>query len=400
MLNYRLEAGKIPVIFCKNNTNFTDMTVVFRTGSANEDKDSYGIAHFLEHMVFKGTEKYNKKELLNLMTKYGEFNAETQYFFTQYYFNCIKQNFDKCFDALIQTAFFHTFPEEEIEPEKSVVFEEYCMYENTQDWEFVDKIMKKKFHESMHDIIGTKESVMAFNKEKMLRYKEKFYNEDNLVIVVTGNLDFNDLLSKIDAAVPVLKPATQQNVKLCKLSDSSEDFVFETDFEQSMIGMITPWAPINDYKISSFFSKCLSHLYYDYLRDDLGLCYGTHLNLFGGPNKERYALHAMSTNESKLELAKTSFIDLFEKIKKEGFNEEVIDIAYNKYLTQRARILDDSNSMNSFIVSKICETDDYKSLIPKLNLDIYKPSNEELIKFANDYLVNVECVKMISKEEE
>jgi len=83
MLNYRLEAGKIPVIFCKNNTNFTDMTVVFRTGSANEDKDSYGIAHFLEHMVFKGTEKYNKKELLNLMTKYGEFNAETQYFFTQ-----------------------------------------------------------------------------------------------------------------------------------------------------------------------------------------------------------------------------------------------------------------------------------------------------------------------------
>jgi len=74
MYNYRIEKGKIPIIFYKNNSNFVSASFVFKAGSSLENPEDYGIAHFLEHMHFQGTKNRTKKEISRLVSTYGSFN--------------------------------------------------------------------------------------------------------------------------------------------------------------------------------------------------------------------------------------------------------------------------------------------------------------------------------------
>lgn len=386
MFNYRFEDGKIPIIFIKNNTNFVDMQVLFKSGSANEDEDSYGIAHFLEHMHYQGTSKRSKKQLAVDMNTYGSFNAETWFFHTSYYFNCIKDNFLKCFDLQMDAVFHSIFPEEEFEKEKQVVTEELDMYLNDQDSVFMNLILDSTFSEEMHEIIGTHESVKEFNFKKLNDYRNNFYNNKNSYIIVSGDLDFEELVKLIDDHVPNLPNAKFSNKSFIKTSTMNNVNFISDDFDQSAICIMTPWilARNDKNKNSYFFSKCLNQSFYDTLRDDMGLCYGVSNDSIGDKNSNN-AFFTMLTNSSKLDQAHDGFHSIFERIKREGFKDEVLNMAKNQYLTARASLLDNSSSMCSTMANRVIASVTNED-ITSMNLDIYTPDNDKLIEFANQYL--------------
>ena len=163
-----------------------------KTGSRNESDQKAGITHFLEHMLFKGTERRSAYDIAQSMESVGGYlNAFTSTEYTCYYARCLDSKLETALDVLSDMVCNSTFSEEEMEKEKKVVLEEMKMYRDSPDdvvfEEFSNQIFKG--HPIGRPIIGFDETVTAFQREDLFSYMEDRYKPDNLLIAVAGNAD-------------------------------------------------------------------------------------------------------------------------------------------------------------------------------------------------------------------
>lgn len=163
-----------------------------KVGSNNEDEETNGLSHFIEHMLFKGTKnrKANKiaEDIDNLG---GQINAFTGKECTCFYVKVLDENIEEAVDILSDMFFNSLFEQEEIEKEISVVIEEIKMYEDSPEDIVHDKLSEIVFHNSpmAYNILGTEENIKTFNSEKVKDYMKKNYSPFNTVIAIAGNFD-------------------------------------------------------------------------------------------------------------------------------------------------------------------------------------------------------------------
>lgn len=172
----------------------------FRAGSALEKKDNEGIAHFLEHMFFKGTPKRPGPQLAHDIESYGgEVNAFTSFDYTCYYINTPSLFLDKSVDILLDMVANPLFSAEDIPAERQVVFEEYRRaMDNPSQYNFI-QLQKASFTEGYaHPILGREDTILNFSEEQIRTFRESYYNLENALLVVAGDLkDREQLESKI-----------------------------------------------------------------------------------------------------------------------------------------------------------------------------------------------------------
>jgi zinc protease len=172
----------------------------FRAGSALENKDNQGIAHFLEHMFFKGTPKRPGPQLAHDIESYGgEVNAFTSFDYTCYYINTPSLFLDKSVDILLDMVANPLFSNEDIPAERQVVFEEYRRaMDNPSQYNFI-QIQKASFTgRYAHPILGREDTILNFSDEQIRYFRENYYNLENALLVVAGDLkDRDDLEKKI-----------------------------------------------------------------------------------------------------------------------------------------------------------------------------------------------------------
>jgi predicted Zn-dependent peptidase len=166
--------------------------VMLAAGSRYETKDTNGIAHFAEHMFFKGTEKRpTAREIAGEIDSIGgEFNAFTGKEYTGYYVKCAAEHRDVALDVLIDMLRHSKFDPEEIEREKGVIVEEMNMYYDTPR-DYVDGVYDELLYDDTPlgwDIIGRKETVRAAERETFIDYLEQWYRAPRIVAGVAGNL--------------------------------------------------------------------------------------------------------------------------------------------------------------------------------------------------------------------
>jgi predicted Zn-dependent peptidase len=166
--------------------------VMLAAGSRYETKDTNGIAHFAEHMFFKGTEKRpTAREIAGEIDSIGgEFNAFTGKEYTGYYVKCAAEHRDIALDVLIDMLRHSKFDPEEIEREKGVIVEEMNMYYDTPR-DYVDGVYDELLYDDTPlgwDIIGRKETVRAAKRETFIDYLEEWYRAPRIVAGVAGNL--------------------------------------------------------------------------------------------------------------------------------------------------------------------------------------------------------------------
>jgi len=171
------------------------------TGSRFEQKYNHGISHFIEHMVFKGTENRSAKDIAETVDGVGgQINAFTTKEHTCYYIKVLDTHLELAFAILSDMLRSSIFTEEDIKREKEVVLEEICMYEDTPD-ELVHDLHHSNVwagHALGHNIIGTTPSVESFNKNMILEYYQSFYTPDNIVIAGAGNLSHERLEALVE----------------------------------------------------------------------------------------------------------------------------------------------------------------------------------------------------------
>ncbi|MCL2198754.1 MAG: insulinase family protein [Defluviitaleaceae bacterium] len=174
-----------------------------RSGSRNETSDNNGISHFIEHMLFKGTEKRSAMEIADTMDAVGgQLNAFTSKEYTCYFTRTLDTHFDVALDVLSDMFFNSRLNQEDIDKERGVILEEISMYEDTPEDLAVDLLQYKTFPRSSlgMSILGTPETIGGFNSEQFKKFMGVRYAPRNVVIAVAGNIDEAEVLDKITRA--------------------------------------------------------------------------------------------------------------------------------------------------------------------------------------------------------
>ena len=168
------------------------MGAVVGTGSCFETERENGISHFIEHMMFKGTQKRTAFEISDAMDRIGaQVNAFTSKDITCYYAKSTSDHAGEAFEILSDFVLGSVFPEEEMDREKGVVLEEISMVEDTPDDLCLDVLAEAYFGKEGYGrpILGPAENVKGFSRRELFDYIEERYAPENIVISFAGNID-------------------------------------------------------------------------------------------------------------------------------------------------------------------------------------------------------------------
>jgi predicted Zn-dependent peptidase len=190
----------------------TSCFLMFSAGSRFETEETNGIAHFAEHMFFKGTERRpTSRDIAGEVDSIGgEFNAFTGKEYTGYYVKCAAEHAPTAFDVLTDMIGHSRFDPDEIEREKGVIIEEMNMYFDTPR-DFMSGLYESLLYGDQPlgwDIIGRKETVRAATRETFLDYIDRWYKPTRLVVGVGGRFD-GELLARVEELVSEFAPGEQ-----------------------------------------------------------------------------------------------------------------------------------------------------------------------------------------------
>jgi predicted Zn-dependent peptidase len=184
-------------------TESITLLVLVGAGSRYETKEINGISHFIEHMFFKGAERYkNTKEVSEKIDGVGgEFNAFTGKEYAGYYVKLAKEQMEVAFDVVSDMLIKPGFQPEEIDKERGVIMEEYNMYQDTPmyqiGWDF-EKLMFGTYQPMGWDQVGTKELINSVTHEQFVSYHNQLYQPNNTVIAVSGNIEHQQVLNLVN----------------------------------------------------------------------------------------------------------------------------------------------------------------------------------------------------------
>lgn len=170
-------------------------------GTRHEMPGEEGLAHFVEHTTFKGTQRRNALQIINALESVGgELNAYTNKQSTAYYAALPKMHFMRGVDLLTDIVFFSTYPEMELEKEKEVIVEEIESYHDSPAELIYDEFENLLFrgHPLGHNILGTAERVRSFTTADAIRFTQRYYRPDHAVFFVYGDVDFKKLVRKLE----------------------------------------------------------------------------------------------------------------------------------------------------------------------------------------------------------
>ncbi len=176
-------------------------------GSRYETKEINGISHYLEHMFFKGAQRYkNAAEVSTAIDSVGgDFNAFTAKEYAGYYVKLAAHQQEIAFDVIGDMMTNATFLPEEIEKERNVIMEEYNMYQDTPMYQVGWDFERLLFGDQPMgwDQIGTKETIHSFQRDQFVEYKNALYTADNTVISISGHFDEAKVMDMIAKYFPI-----------------------------------------------------------------------------------------------------------------------------------------------------------------------------------------------------
>ncbi|MCL1998084.1 MAG: insulinase family protein [Turicibacter sp.] len=171
-----------------------------KNGSRDETAELNGISHFIEHMLFKGTEKRTAKEIADVMDAVGgQMNAYTTKEHTCFYTRTLDTHFDIALDVLSDMFFNAKFDNEEIKKERNVILEEISMYEDSPD-DLVHDLLQQAIYKNDtlgYRVLGTPESIAAVDNAAIKAYMSRRYTPQTTLIAVAGNIKNSDVVGKI-----------------------------------------------------------------------------------------------------------------------------------------------------------------------------------------------------------
>ena len=200
---YTLDNG-LRIIHLPSDSKVVYCGYQINAGTRNEEPGEEGLAHFCEHVTFKGTERRKAWHILNCLESVGgDLNAYTNKEGTVYYSAILKEHIARAVDLLTDIVFHSVYPQAEIDKEVEVICDEIESYNDSPAELIYDEFENIIFKDSPlgHNILGTAEQVRRFTTEDALRFTQKLYRPDNAIFFAYGDIDFKKLVKLIGRAL-------------------------------------------------------------------------------------------------------------------------------------------------------------------------------------------------------
>lgn len=200
---YTLDNG-LRIIHLPSDSKVVYCGYQINAGTRNEESGEEGLAHFCEHVTFKGTERRKAWHILNCLESVGgDLNAYTNKEGTVYYSAILKEHIARAVDLLTDIVFHSVYPQAEIDKEVEVICDEIESYNDSPAELIYDEFENIIFKGSSlgHNILGTAEQVRSFKTEDALRFTRKLYRPDNAIFFAYGDIDFKKLVKLIRKAL-------------------------------------------------------------------------------------------------------------------------------------------------------------------------------------------------------
>lgn len=232
MIQRKVLKNGMAVVFEQRKNGVVSVAFAVRFGGINETAENKGIAHFIEHMLYKGTPTRDSKKISEEIEKNGgELNGFTAEQITAFWCKMPSKHIDVALDVLSDMVKNPLFDEKEVEKERQVIFEEMKMYKDNPRMHVFDKVKSLLYKGDFSiPIIGTKESMMANTRERLKKLFDEIYVPENMILCVVGDTDFDKVcdfaeknFEKIGKKInyPKVELANGQNIEKRKSIDQA-----------------------------------------------------------------------------------------------------------------------------------------------------------------------------------
>lgn len=198
-------ANGLRVIHLPNNSKIAYCGYQIKAGTRNEKPGDEGLAHFCEHVTFKGTQTHTSTAIINKLESVGgDLNAFTNKEDTVFYSAIPVEHFAKAVDVLSDIVFYSIFPQAEIDKEVEVICDEIESYNDSPAELIYDEFENLVFkgHPLGHNILGSADRVRGFATADAMRFTQQYYRPDNAIFFVYGNIDFKRLVKTLEKLTP------------------------------------------------------------------------------------------------------------------------------------------------------------------------------------------------------
>lgn len=382
----------IKLITVKKNTSLFSAQIGVKIGSLHEKKNERGYAHFVEHMLFKGTKNRSNQDINDCMeTIGGDSNAFTDYTYTVYSITALTEDLKPSLELLSDMLINSAFPEEEIEKEKGVVLSEIkAAKDDIEDLSF-SLVNKTAFSKSglKWDILGLESVIKNIERNKIYNFYKKYYVPDNTIISITSSYDHREIKDMAESFF-----STWQGTKLEKLPVLVEKnrgirkITRRNDIEQCSIIYLYTFnsfskeeemaLKILNYKLSDSSNSIL----FKRLREDTGLVYDVYTHMDTLTNVKTFYIYTQVSSEGRIEAEKIinqSIKDILErKISFEGKTR----LSFIKSIKNAlANTLENTGDIADFCLYKAIEGEKIESLQREIE-KFSKISTEDIYKTA------------------
>ena len=214
-LTYTLPNG-IRLIHKPTDSPVAHMGIIINTGSRDEELYEHGLAHFIEHSIFKGTKKRKAFHILSRIEDVGgELNAYTTKEETTLFSTFLSEFYERTAELLSDILFNSSYPEKELEREKEVIIEEINSFKDSPSDLIFDEFEELLFdgHPIARNILGTKENIITFNRNSIIQFIDKNYHTDQIVISSVGKISFKELIRITEKYFGLTETKNRSNVR-------------------------------------------------------------------------------------------------------------------------------------------------------------------------------------------
>ncbi|MDI9488813.1 MAG: pitrilysin family protein [Bacillota bacterium] len=365
-----------------------------RVGSANEDETNNGIAHMIEHMMFKGTKSRTGKQIADEMARIGgNINAFTSKECTSYYATTLSQHLPIAIRIIGDMLNNSLFDEKALRKEKSVIIEEIDMYEDSPE-DLAHELLQQRIwkgHPLGYMISGKKTIVRKINKDQILDFMDSYYTGENIVISIAGSFNQREILSLVEEEFGKIKAKSTKLIKspdkpryhkvVCKRNKDIEQLHINIAFDGISY--------LSDERftlsvLNCIFGGSVNSRLFQKIREDEGLTYSIYS--YGSSYKDTGLLHIYAAmNPNQKDMVIDMIYNEIYQLKSKGITKDELIMTKEQIKTELilgsegARNRMNSNGKSMLNRGRIVSINELIDNIEKVSLD-------DVISFANRYL--------------
>lgn len=375
------------------------------SGSAYETPETAGTAHFIEHMVFKGTGKRSALDIARETNALGsEISAYTAREYTCFYAKCLSEHSAAILDIICDMLTDPKFSPADIETEKGVIAEEFSMYEDDPEELCSDTFIKNIWKGSMlgYDILGTRENVAAMTREKLTAHMKKYYAPGRMVASICGNFDENELVEICRKYFGSL-PGTEFKAEPAGADFSKSISLVKKDSSQNQLVIGFPGIRCDDPRrhtaavISSILGASTYSRLFQRLREELGLVYSVDSANTKQEKAGFFAIYmALSPKSEKRAIEETvKIISAFPGTVTEDELKIAVEQGVSGYVMECEGISNtaEKNGLETLFYNRVDPVDEVVKRIRSVTLDDVKKLSAEMLDMKKVSLCAVGKVK-------